>query len=189
MALVAGMRIPDSTRLVGVSAFTIGIFLLGALYLVSLFIVWRERSPRALLYAAFLAYLGFFVLPTRIHERYLYFALALLTPLALDSWATITMFATLTVTLLANQIMALRYLDHLTTLAEHDPYAIAIACVNLLALAMAIAYGVFLVSNDHTRWPRLLRALFEPPQRHEDVPAKSKQSAFAIATDRFRSKP
>ena len=51
------------------------------------------------------------MLPTRIHERYLYFALALLTPLALDSWATIAMYATLTVTFLANQIVTLRFLD------------------------------------------------------------------------------
>ena len=180
MALVVGMRIPDSTTLLGVSAFTVGIILLSAVCLISLFIVWRGRSPRALLYAAFLAYLGFFVLPTRIHERYLYFALALLTPLALDSWATIAMFATLTVTLLTNQIMTLRYLDHLATLAKHDPYASAIAYVNLLALAMAIAYGVFLVSDDHSRWPRSLRALFEPSPRQEDLPVKSKCKAPVV---------
>jgi Gpi18-like mannosyltransferase len=161
MALVVGMRIPDSTRLMGVSAFALGLLLLSALYLIALFIVWRARSARMLLYATFLAYLGFFMLPTRIHERYLYFALALLTPLALDSWASITMFATLTVTLLTNLIMTLRYLDRLASLPKHDPFARAIACVNLLMLATATTYGLFIVSRDQSRWPGVLRAFFK----------------------------
>lgn len=165
MALAAGMRVPDSTQLLGVSAFTIGMLLLGVPYVLAVSMVRRERSPRVLLYAAFLVYLGFFVLPTRIHERYLYFALGLLTPLALDSWATITLFATLTVTLLVNQIMALRSLDHVAILAKHDRYANAIACVNLLAFATAIAYGLFIVAKDQSRWPRVLRVFFEAPRR------------------------
>ncbi len=151
MALAVGMRIRDSTTLLGVSAFSIGMLLMGALYVVAIFIVWRERSPRVLLYAAFLAYLGFFVLPTRIHERYLYFALALMTPLAMDSWATLIMFAILTITFLVNQIITLRYLNHITNLAQHDSAASVIALANLVALAMAIAYGIFLASKDDSK--------------------------------------
>jgi Gpi18-like mannosyltransferase len=177
MALVAGLRIRDSTTLLGVSAFSLGMLLMAALYVVAIFVVWRERSPRALLYAAFLAYLGFFVLPTRIHERYLYFALALLTPLALDSWASLTMFGTLTVTFLVNQIITLRFLNHMTNLARHDSYASAIACINLAALAMAIASGMFLVSKDRARWPQVLCSFFEPSNRHEQVPAKPKRKS------------
>jgi dolichyl-phosphate-mannose-protein mannosyltransferase len=177
MALVAGMRVRDSTTLLGVSAFRLGLLLMAALYLVAVFVLWRERSSRALLYAAFLAYLGFFVLPTRIHERYLYFALALLTPLALDSWATIAMFATLTVTFLVNQVVTLRFLNHTTTLPQHDAYANTIACINLIALAVAIAYGLFLVSKDRARWPRPLRSFFEPFERQGTILTKPKAKA------------
>jgi len=162
MALAVGLRVRDSTTLLGVSAFSVGMFLLGALLLVAIFLMWRVRTPRMLLYAAFLAYLGFFMLPTRIHERYLYFALALLTPFALDSWATITMYAVLTVTFLINQFVTLRFLNHFWTAARHDQYATPIACINLAALAIAIAYGMFLISSDRTRWPRPLRAFFDP---------------------------
>jgi len=150
-ALLFGLRVRDSTTLFSVSAFHLGLFLMSALYLVSTLIVWRGRSPRTLLYAAFLAYLGFFVLPTRIHERYLYFALALLTPLALDSWATISMYAALTITFLVNQHLTLRFISGLATVAQHDPYASSIACLNIAVLAVAITYGLFLISRDTTR--------------------------------------
>jgi Gpi18-like mannosyltransferase len=167
MALVFGLRIRDSTTLLGVSAFDMGMLLMAALVLLALLIVWRDRSPRAMLYAALLAYLGFFVLPTRIHERYLYFALALLTPLALDSWATMTMFGTLTATFLANQIITLRFLDNLITRREHDSFASPIACLNLFALTVAIAYGFFMTSNSTSRWPRLLRTFFGSSTQHD----------------------
>jgi Gpi18-like mannosyltransferase len=177
MALAVGMRLPDTATLLGFSAFHVGLFLLTALDGVVVCLLWRDRSPRAMLYAAFLAYLGFFVLPTRIHERYLYFALALLTPLALDSWATLVMYTTLTVTFLVNQIITLRFLNHLTTLPQHDTGADVIACVNLAALAMAIAYGLFLMSRDWPRWPRRLRSFFEPLCKEVEVPAQPLRKA------------
>ena len=148
MAMLCGLRVRDSIQLQGVSAFHLGLFLLGVLYLLAILIMWRGTTARTLLYAAFLAYLGFFVLPTRIHERYLYFALALLTPLALDSWATITMYATLTATFLVNQYVTLRFLDNLSNAAQHDLYAAPIAWINLAALALAIANGCFLISAE-----------------------------------------
>lgn len=172
MALVEGMRVRDSAALLGLSAFAAGMVLMAALFLVAVFIVWRGRSPRALLYAAFLAYLGFFVLPTRIHERYLYFALALLTPLALDSWATIVMYVTLTVTFLVNQVVTLRFLNAMTTLPPHDSTANTIACINLAALAVAIIYGLFLVSKDQSRWPSAVRPFFATSPPPEEAPAK-----------------
>jgi dolichyl-phosphate-mannose-protein mannosyltransferase len=162
MALAVGMRIRDSATLLGLSSFSLGMILLAALYAIAIIVVWRERSPRGLLYAAFLAYLGFFVLPARIHERYLYFALALLTPLALESWATLSMFGILTVTFLANQIITLRFLNGMTTLPPHDPTASAIASVNLFALGIAITYGLFMASKNHSRWPRRVRWFLEP---------------------------
>jgi Gpi18-like mannosyltransferase len=190
MALVFGLRIRDSTTLLGVSAFSIGMFLMAALVLVALLIFWRVRSPRAMLYAAFLAYLGFFVLPTRIHERYLYFALALLTPLALDSWATMTMFTTLTVTFLANQIITLRFLDNLMTRPEHDSFASPIACANLFALAVAIAYGGFIIAKSTSRWPHLLRAFFDPFAQHGDLAPKTpNQPPLTAARAQRSSRP
>lgn len=185
MALAVGMRIRDSATVMGISSFRLGLMLMAALYTVALSIAGRERSPHALLYATFLAYLGFFVLPTRIHERYLYFALALLTPLALESWATLSMFGMLTITFLANQIIALRFLNGMTVLPPHDSYARAIACVNLLALAIAIPYGLFVVSKNHSRWPQPLRLFFESFQSpRSDAPAKPKRNV-RIRSQRF----
>jgi Gpi18-like mannosyltransferase len=162
MALAVGMRLRDSTRLLGISSYDVGLLLLIALVLVAIVILASDPTPRTLLYSTFLAYLGFFVLPTRIHERYLYFALALLVPLALDSRATLMMFGMLTITFLANQVVTLGYLRGNATFSDENRYAMPIACINLAALAIAIIYGLYITSKNHARWPRPLRAFLDP---------------------------
>jgi dolichyl-phosphate-mannose-protein mannosyltransferase len=169
MALVVGMHVPDSTTVLGVSAFTLGTALLGVYYAVPGWILWRERTARALLLSVFLAYLGFFVLGTRIHERYLYFAVALMAPLALESRAMAATFAILSATLLANQVMVKRFLEHEAFLAPRDPVACAIAVVNIAALIIVSVDGIYSVSDSRERWPRWLRPLFEPIARQPEV--------------------
>ena len=165
MALAVGMRLRDSTPLLGISSYDVGLLLLIALVLVAIVILASDPTPRTLLYSAFLAYLGFFVLPTRIHERYLYFALALLVPFALDSSATLMMFAMLTITFLLNQLVTLGYLMGNATFSDENRYAMPVACVNLAALAIAIVYGFYLTSKDRGRWPDVLRAFMDPLSR------------------------
>src|SRR5579862_4955455 len=179
MALAVGMRLRDSTQLLGISSYNVGLFLLIALVLIAIVLVVSDPTPRTLLYSSFLAYLGFFVLPTRIHERYLYFALALLVPLALDSWATLMMFGMLTITFLVNQMVTLGYLMGDATFSDENRYAIPIAYINLAALAIAIAYGFYFTSKDRARWPQPLRAFMDPLTRTNPVVAKLKRPARA----------
>jgi Gpi18-like mannosyltransferase len=77
--LVAGTRIVSDLTMFGPLSYrSIGIMLLGGVALpVLLVLLWRDDRLTRALAAAALA-LGFFVLPTQIHERYSFFALAFL---------------------------------------------------------------------------------------------------------------
>jgi hypothetical protein len=174
MALLFGMRMPDSVAVLGVPAFALGTALLAAYYAVPATIVWRERTPRTLLLAAFLAYLGFFVLGTRIHERYLYFAVALMVPLALESRAMTGGYAILSATLLANQVMVKRFLERGASLAPRDPLACAIAAANVAVLLLVSLYGIYSASATRECWPRWLRELFEPTTSQLEVNSGAK---------------
>ena len=86
-----------------------------ALFLAAvLLVVWRyvqRRDPVALLEAAAILSLGYFVLSTRMHERYIFNAVLLVTPLIFVHrrylWATIV----LSLTLFGNLVYSLRYLN------------------------------------------------------------------------------
>ena len=61
----------------------VGTLLFGAVVLLALWLVARRDDMRGLLLASLLIAVAFFVLPTRVHERYLFPALALAAPLVL----------------------------------------------------------------------------------------------------------
>ncbi len=60
---------------------TVGTVLFAAAALLALWQVWRRDDPTGLLVGTLLVAAAFFVLPTRVHERYLFPALALAAPL------------------------------------------------------------------------------------------------------------
>jgi 4-amino-4-deoxy-L-arabinose transferase-like glycosyltransferase len=71
---------------VAVSWQTIGFVLFGIAVLIALWQLWRRDDPEGLLWGALLLAVAFFVLPTRVHERYMFPALALAAPLILRRW-------------------------------------------------------------------------------------------------------
>lgn len=77
---------PDNlTFLFGLSALQVGTALLaGGLLLAGVIVAWRD-DRRSILLAVTVAALAFFVLPTRVHERYLFPVMALLPLLAISS--------------------------------------------------------------------------------------------------------
>ncbi len=147
MALVAGMRLPESVTVIGIRAGVLAMGLFLAIYPVVAFMLYRKRTPRMLLFGVFLVYLAMFVLAPRVHERYLYPAVALLIPLAFDSAATLGLFVALSATLLSNLYAVKQLLDLRLELPAHDPFASVVAVVNLAALALALAYGFAIASR------------------------------------------
>lgn len=153
MALLGGLRRPDSTTLAGISLFTLGMSLLVPLYGFVAWILWRERSPRSLIYAAFITVFGFFVLAPRMHERYLYPALAFAVPLALESTEMMLVFAALTLTCLFNLAYVLHALETVVFLDPRDWLAMTTSALNLVIFGYAVHYGVTQIGGEQADRP------------------------------------
>ncbi|MEZ4596127.1 MAG: hypothetical protein R3C32_04360 [Chloroflexota bacterium] len=95
----------------GVSAFAVGALLLVGGFLYGLGnALWRDRRVTIVLAAIFLA-MAFFVLPTRVHERYLMPVFALLPLLAVTSRRWLLVLVALAVSVLVNLHAVLTYSD------------------------------------------------------------------------------
>ena len=148
MALIFGLRRDDATTLAGVSCFTIGMALVAALYAFVAYLLWARPDRKGLLMAAFIAILGFFVLAPRMHERYLYAALVVLIPLAIESPVALAMYAGLTVTLMFNLVYVKKVLDTNSFLDARDPWAMAASALNVALLGVSLWYGWQAISQS-----------------------------------------
>src|SRR3984957_8186858 len=141
MALLGGLRQADSTTFAGVSFFTLGMSLLVPLYAFVAWILWSGRTPTRLLFASFIAIFGFFMVAPRMHERYLYPALALAVPLALEAPEMLAVFAILTITCFINLVYVLHTLNTVVFLDARDGLAMATSALNVVALGLAVYWG------------------------------------------------
>jgi Gpi18-like mannosyltransferase/predicted membrane-bound dolichyl-phosphate-mannose-protein mannosyltransferase len=148
LALLGGLRKPDSDTLAGVSYFALGMSLLMPLYAFVGWRLWRDRSAHGLLYGCFGALFGFFMLAPRMHERYLYAALVFAAPLAVESAEMAAVFAILTLTCLFNLAYVLHALKTVVFLDSRDALAMAAAAINVLALALTADYGFAAVASE-----------------------------------------
>jgi predicted membrane-bound dolichyl-phosphate-mannose-protein mannosyltransferase/Gpi18-like mannosyltransferase len=80
----------------------VGALLFGIAALVALWTVARRDDPAGLLVGALVLAVAFFALPTRVHERYLFPALALAAPLVARSWKWAVLYMVLTLSFFAN---------------------------------------------------------------------------------------
>src|SRR6185437_15577342 len=155
MALVGGLRKPDTDSVAGLSYFSLGMGLLAPLYAFVGWRLWKERSARGLMFAVFAAVFGFFMLAPRMHERYLYAGLVFAAPLAVEGAEMAVVFAILTATCLFNLAYVLHVLGSTVFLDSRDALAMAAAAVNILALALAVDYGLGLANGAGPLWRKL----------------------------------
>ena len=80
----------------------VGTVLFAAAALVALWQVARRDDPRGLLVGTLVLAVAFFALPTRVHERYLFPALAIGALLVARSWRWATLYAVLSISFFAN---------------------------------------------------------------------------------------
>jgi len=144
MGLIGGMGTPDTDPVFsGISYSAFGLSLTCAVYLVASYLIWRARSARAALLAIFVALFGFFMFAPRMHERYLYYPLVFLIPIALESEFLTSIFGVVTATFLFN----LLYIKHLTDTSSYFPdhpnaALIGAASINLAVFFAVTAYGL-----------------------------------------------
>ncbi len=144
MGLIGGMNRPDTDKIFGgVSYSAFGLSLTCAVYLIASYLIWRARSASAAMLATFVALFGFFMFAPRMHERYLYYPLVFLIPIALESGFLIAIFTVVSATLLLN----LAYIKHLSDTSSYFPdhpnaALIAAASINLAVFFAVTAYAL-----------------------------------------------
>src|SRR5271166_5672694 len=184
MALIGGLRQGESGTLAGVSYFALGMSLLVPLYAFVAWILWRGRAPTRLLFASFIAIFGFFMVAPRMHERYLYPAIALAVPLALEAPEMLAVFVILSLTCLINLAYVLHTLNTVVFLDARDGYAMATSALNVVALGLAVYYGATRLQGGSAAATAVSAFFgrFAAPRRIEDYVEEPGAPAW-IATD------
>lgn len=135
---LTGMWQPDSRLILGVPHHTWGLLLFGGAYVGLLWTWWRRRDDDVALYqAAVLIMTAFFLLPTRMHERYLHYTVILMTIPAVLSVRWRWPLALYSATFLINVAYELKFPASLTGLSQWlamGPYRF-LSMLNLLLFA------------------------------------------------------
>lgn len=137
--LYPGLWTPDTNY------FILGWALFGALAAFVCYICYKRFGNSGdflAVFCAFMLFFAFFMLPTRIHERYLFPAMSVLALMVPFVKRARLLYVALTGTLLANQAYILYYLDKyypngMPNLTG-DPVVLTVSAVNLLMLAYAL---------------------------------------------------
>ena len=148
MLALGGEVVADTDRVFGpISFFMLGNFLFAVTYVMAGYILWRRRIGWGLMFSVFLVYLGMFVFAPRMHERYLYYAVALLTPLAVSSRTLLAAYVILSVTLLLNMAYVFLELVYVKGIVEGHlllgmKSMVAISIINVVVFVVAVGYGI-----------------------------------------------
>jgi Gpi18-like mannosyltransferase/predicted membrane-bound dolichyl-phosphate-mannose-protein mannosyltransferase len=146
MALLGGFRQSDSGMLLFMAYQRWALVLVLLFFAYLAYLIYRRRDAEMYLYLCFLLPFGFFMLSTRMHERYLFpclLFLTLLLPRRPRLWA---LFAGLTGTYLVNLWYILVKLNANQFLDKYDPVGVAMSVLNLGLFALALFEGFALTS-------------------------------------------
>jgi Gpi18-like mannosyltransferase len=129
-----GLWIPDG------NLYILGWAMFAAFAALTLLVLWKRYKVSGdflAIYAAFLLFFAFFMLPTRIHERYLFPAISMLVLLVPFAKKVRLLYAALTATLFINQAYVLYYLNMNAFIPSGDFVVIAISVINLIMFLYA----------------------------------------------------
>jgi Gpi18-like mannosyltransferase len=129
-----GLWIPDG------NLYILGWALFAAFASLTLFVLWKRYKVSGdllAIYAAFLLFFAFFMLPTRIHERYLFPAISMLVLLVPFARKVRLLYVTLTATLFINQAYVLYYLNMNAFIPSGDWVVLAVSVINLVMFIYA----------------------------------------------------
>ena len=134
----------DGGRLLFLDFFTVGWLLFGALTAFALYHLYKgldDRRDIRVLFTAFVLLFGFFMLPTRIHERYLFpvfSVLALTMPFIRD---TKKIYGVLSLTYLANQAFVLSFLNRGELISSCTPFVLTVTSINVVAFLFTLRHA------------------------------------------------
>jgi dolichyl-phosphate-mannose-protein mannosyltransferase len=123
------------------TSFLMGWIMFGALVVFALYVLHKRLDVSGellILFSAFMLFFGFFMLPTRIHERYLFPALSILALMIPFAKKVRPIYAVLTFTCLANQAYVLDFLNNNQFIQFGDPVVWIVTLINLAAFLYAL---------------------------------------------------
>lgn len=164
MAIVGGIRQPETTAVFGASAYILGMALMLAALTLSCVLVWRNSSPTSLMLAISLALLGEFMFAPRMHERYFYAGLFFFAPVALEGPFWFSAYALLTLNGLFNLAYVLHTLQTTFWMDTYSPAAMLSSALNLVIFGAVLSR---ITSLDREAWPRVTQ---RPPLRADSPP-------------------
>ena len=121
--------------------FLTGWIMFGALVVFALYVLYKRLDVSGevlILFSAFMLFFGFFMLPTRIHERYLFPTLSILALIIPFAKKVRPIYAVLTFTCLANQTYVLDFLNGDRFIQFGDPVVWIVTLINLVAFLYAL---------------------------------------------------
>jgi Gpi18-like mannosyltransferase len=134
---LGGLWVPDG------NLFVLGWIFFGALAAFTLYVLHKRfhvSGELLVLFSAFVLFFGFFMLPTRIHERYLFPAISILALMFVFLKKARPLYLILTTTCLVNQAYVLYWLNVYVAAGytyspnlSGDPVVLAVSLVNLIA--------------------------------------------------------
>ena len=130
-----GMWKPDTQIFLFTNVYVIGWMMFGALVAFTLYFVYKRlgvSEELVILFSAFLLFFGFFMLPTRIHERYLFPAFSVMALLIPFVRKMRPVYAVLSGTYLINQAYVLSFLNANSYIPDGDPVVLIISLINLV---------------------------------------------------------
>ena len=141
MAILGGFRQSDSGLLLFMSFKAWALLLVVVFFAYLAYLIYRRRDAEMYMYLCFLLPFGFFMLSTRMHERYLFpclLFLTLLLPRRPRLWA---LFVGLTITYYLNLWYILQALNAPRFLDAWEPFAIAVSIINVGLFGLAMFEG------------------------------------------------
>jgi hypothetical protein len=138
-----GMWRPDTQGYLFINPYLIGWMMFVVVTFLALDFVderLKSRGEMLVFFAAFILLFGFFMLPTRIHERYSFPSLsflALMIPYVKRVWAV---YGVVTVTLLINLVYAMLTLNEGILITWTDSIILGVALANTIAFAYSMVF-------------------------------------------------
>ena len=161
-----GLWIPDG------NLYIVGWALFGAFAAFTLYVLHKRfhvSGDMLAIFAAFLLFFAFFMLPTRIHERYLFPAISMLVLLLPFSKKIRPLYLALTATLFVNEAYVLYYLNMNAFIPSGDWVVLAVSVINLVMFLYASV-----LMWDELKGRRLLKTA-ESPNPSEQLSQTTKR--------------
>ena len=136
-----GMWQPDNQSFFFVNFYSLGWVLFAALAVFTLYFVhkrYKTSDELLIIFAAFVLFFGFFMLPTRIHERYLFPAISVLALMFPFLKKTRPLYIVLTATCFVNQAYVLPLLNSAQFIQPGDPVVFTVSLINSIAFLYVI---------------------------------------------------